>query len=79
MIPSVVHWRRRLPLTAHGRTDRRTLTALAENLDTRTDGPRTPVELRLAAAWAEVLGIPADGIGRHGRAGPRGPRGPDGG
>lgn len=65
MIPSVVHWHRRLPLTANGKTDRRTLTALAEDLDTRTDGPRTPVELRLAAAWAEVLGIPADGIGRH--------------
>ena len=65
MVPSVVHWRRRLPLTAHGRTDRHTLTSLAQNLDTRADGPRTPVELRLAAAWAEVLGIPADGIGRH--------------
>lgn len=65
MVPSVVHWRERLPLTANGKTDRHTLTTLAEGLDTRTDGPRTPVELRLAAAWAEVLGIPADRIGRH--------------
>lgn len=65
MVPSAVHWRERLPLTANGKTDRRTLTTLAEGFDTRTDGPRTPVELRLAAAWAEVLGIPADRIGRH--------------
>ncbi|MFD3836264.1 non-ribosomal peptide synthetase [Streptomyces sp. NPDC058642] len=65
LVPSVVHWQRRLPLTAHGKTDRGRLTALAEDLDTRADGPITPDELRLAAAWAEVLGIPADGIGRH--------------
>ncbi|WP_428951573.1 non-ribosomal peptide synthetase [Streptomyces sp. cg35] len=65
MVPSVVHWRERLPLTANGKTDRRALTALAEDLDTAADGPRTPAEHRLAAVWAEVLGIPADRIGRR--------------
>lgn len=65
MVPAVVHWRERLPLTANGKTDRRTLTALAGELDARTDAPSTPVEHRVAAAWAEVLGIPADRIGRH--------------
>ncbi|MFI1356588.1 amino acid adenylation domain-containing protein [Streptomyces sp. NPDC020898] len=72
MVPSAVHWRERLPLTANGKTDRRTLTALAEELDSSdsedsvkgTHGPRTAGERRLAAAWAEVLGVPADRIGR---------------
>ncbi|MGW3117185.1 non-ribosomal peptide synthetase [Streptomyces sp. NPDC001107] len=65
MVPAVVHWRERLPLTANGKTDRRTLTALAEELDADDSGaPVTPAERRLAAAWAEVLGIPADRIGR---------------
>jgi amino acid adenylation domain-containing protein len=64
MVPSVVHWRQALPLTANGKTDRRTLTALAEELDAGKDAPTTPGERRMAAAWAEVLGIPADRIGR---------------
>ena len=71
MVPALVHWRERLPLTANGKTDRRTLTALAEELDAGaeefdagTDEPGTPGERRLAAAWAEVLGVPADRIGR---------------
>ncbi|MEU6261174.1 non-ribosomal peptide synthetase [Streptomyces sp. NPDC047043] len=65
MVPAVVHWRERLPLTANGKTDRKTLTALAEELDAGVPGaPDTPAERRMAAAWAEVLGIPADRIGR---------------
>ncbi|WP_143662524.1 acyl carrier protein, partial [Streptomyces sp. f51] len=27
--------------------------------------PRTPTELRIAAAWSTALGVPRDGIGRH--------------
>ncbi|MFF3482579.1 amino acid adenylation domain-containing protein [Streptomyces sp. NPDC002701] len=76
MVPSAVHWRDGLPLTANGKTDRRTLTALAGDLDsagTAADGagaaeghaPATPGERRLAAAWAEVLGLPTDRIGRR--------------
>ncbi|QUC57416.1 non-ribosomal peptide synthetase [Streptomyces sp. A2-16] len=65
MVPAVVHWRERLPLTANGKTDRRTLTALAEDLESgAADGPLTDGERRLADAWAEVLGVPADRIGR---------------
>ncbi|WP_406170455.1 non-ribosomal peptide synthetase [Streptomyces canus] len=65
MVPAVVHWREHLPLTANGKTDRRTLTALAEDLDAAVPGePVTAGERRLADAWAEVLGVPADRIGR---------------
>jgi len=67
MVPAAVHWRERLPLTPNGKTDRRTLTALAEELDTAEEGvrgPETAGERRLAAAWADVLGVPADRIGR---------------
>ncbi|MGW2825957.1 non-ribosomal peptide synthetase [Streptomyces sp. NPDC001443] len=64
MVPSAVHWRDRLPLTANGKIDRRTLGALAEQLGTVEGGPDTPGEHRMAAAWSQVLGIPADRIGR---------------
>ncbi|MFE7838166.1 amino acid adenylation domain-containing protein [Streptomyces sp. NPDC057474] len=69
MVPSVFHWRESLPLTANGKIDRRTLTTLAEELDsvdsTSGEPPATPTEERLAAAWAEVLGVPRARIGRH--------------
>jgi hypothetical protein len=44
------------------------LTALAGEFDLAEqdgDGPRTPTERRVAAAWAQVLGIPDDRIGRR--------------
>ncbi|MFM9695655.1 non-ribosomal peptide synthetase [Streptomyces europaeiscabiei] len=69
MVPSVFHRRESLPLTGNGKIDRRTLTALAEELDamegTSGEPPATPTEERLAAAWAEVLGVPRAGIGRR--------------
>ena len=69
MVPSVFHRRESLPLTANGKTDRRTLTALAERLDAvegeSGDRPITPNEERLATAWAAVLGVPRERIGRH--------------
>jgi acyl carrier protein len=43
------------------------LTALAGGIglaEQNPDAPRTPTEERLAAAWAEVLSIPKDRIGR---------------
>ncbi|MGW2564463.1 non-ribosomal peptide synthetase [Streptomyces sp. NPDC001514] len=71
MVPSVFHWRESLPLTPNGKTDKKALTALATELaaagdepgDVR-DAPTSPAEERLAAAWAKVLGIPQDQIGR---------------
>ncbi|MEV0009056.1 amino acid adenylation domain-containing protein [Streptomyces sp. NPDC047973] len=70
MIPSAFHRMATLPLTANGKVDRRELAALAEQSET-SDGhgadssPRTPTERRLAAAWAEVLGVPEDLVGRR--------------
>ncbi|WP_249227158.1 non-ribosomal peptide synthetase [Kutzneria sp. CA-103260] len=71
MVPAAFHWREKLPLTGNGKIDRSTLTALAGELDGR-DGaeqthqaPCTPTERRLAAAWAKVLGVRADQIGRR--------------
>jgi amino acid adenylation domain-containing protein len=68
MVPGTFHWREDLPLTANGKTDRKALTALAGELDVDDEGfeaPGTPAEQQLAAAWAEVLGIPQDQIGRR--------------
>jgi len=68
MVPSAFHWRERLPLTENGKIDRKALTALARDLDgdeQRREEPATTTERWLAAAWAEVLGISTDRIGRR--------------
>jgi hypothetical protein len=68
MVPSAIHWRKTLPLTENGKIDRKALLALAGELDSTEqgrDGPMTATEHRLTAAWAEVLGIPKDQIGRR--------------
>lgn len=68
MVPSAFHWRERLPLTANSKLDRKALTTLAGELDVVEEGyhaPRTPTEYWLAAAWAQVLGIPQEEIGRR--------------
>ncbi|MEU5595109.1 amino acid adenylation domain-containing protein [Streptomyces sp. NPDC020298] len=75
MIPSAFHWQPVLPLTGNGKTDRKALTALAERTAAvqplQSDGtgahdhaPLTPTERKLAAAWAELLGVPEHRIGR---------------
>src|SRR5262245_3694320 len=68
MVPSAFHWRPTLPVTSNGKIDRKALTTLAGELEITEqsqEGPRTATEHRLAAAWAEVLGIPKDQIGRR--------------
>ena len=67
MVPSAFIWRERLPLTANSKIDKKTLTVLAGELgvsEDNYDAPATETEQRLAAAWARVLGIPQDQIGR---------------
>ena len=68
MVPSAFHWRDGLPLTANSKIDRKALTTLAAELDAVDVGceaPSTPIEQRLAAAWAQVLGMREDQIGRR--------------
>ena len=68
MVPSAFHWRSSLALTDNGKIDRKVLTALAGELDVAAreeDAPATATEEWLAAAWAKVLGIPKDQIGRR--------------
>ena len=68
MVPTMFHWRKRLPLTDNGKVDKRTLTTLAGELDLAEqshDGPQTVTEHRLVAAWAQVLGVPREKIGRR--------------
>jgi amino acid adenylation domain-containing protein len=68
MVPSAFHWRENMPLTGNGKIDRTSLTSLAGELDVVREeyyAPRTPTEKRLAAAWAKVLGIPQEQIGRR--------------
>lgn len=68
MVPSAFHWRESLPLTANSKIDRKALTGLAGELGTVQDeyrAPSTPTEQQLAAAWAKVLGIPQNQIGRR--------------
>jgi amino acid adenylation domain-containing protein len=66
MVPPAFQWRKSLALTDNGKIDRKALTALAGELDVAEqdhDGPGTATENWLAAAWADVLGIPKDQIG----------------
>ncbi|MFF4862806.1 amino acid adenylation domain-containing protein [Streptomyces sp. NPDC001231] len=74
MVPSAFHWQDGLPLTANGKIDRKALTSLAERgaqaaeeagSSESDDAPRTPTERRLAAAWAELLSLPGQTIGRR--------------
>lgn len=68
MVPSAFHWRESLPLTANSKIDRKTLQTLAGELGLVQDdyrAPNTPTERQLAAAWAKVLGIPQNRIGRR--------------
>jgi len=68
MVPTVFHWRNRLPLTDNGKVDKRALAALAAEREVagRSEhGLGTATEHRLAAAWAEVLAVPKAQIGRR--------------
>jgi amino acid adenylation domain-containing protein len=68
MLPSAFYWQESLPLTANSKIDRKTLTALAGELDVLEQdyhAPSTPTEQRLATAWAKVLGIAPDQISQQ--------------
>ncbi|HLX08270.1 MAG TPA: condensation domain-containing protein, partial [Thermoanaerobaculia bacterium] len=57
MVPSALVRLERLPLTAHGKVDRRSLPAPETGAGAASwEPPRTPVEMALAAIWSELLG-----------------------
>ncbi|HEX6864281.1 MAG TPA: phosphopantetheine-binding protein, partial [Thermoanaerobaculia bacterium] len=65
MVPSAFLVMDSLPLTSHGKVDRKALPA--PEAERREPGetfvaPRTPVEEALAGIWAEVLGVPRVGV-----------------
>ena len=66
MLPVAYVWLERLPLTAHGKVDRRALPAAAAErpeLATAYTAPRSATEAALAAIWRTVLRL--DRIGVH--------------
>ncbi len=68
MVPTAFHRLDRLPLTANSKIDTKALTALAGEMATSGavhEAPVTATEQRVAAAWASVLGVPVDEIGRR--------------
>ncbi|MFK0159753.1 amino acid adenylation domain-containing protein [Streptomyces sp. NPDC090493] len=69
MVPSAFHRQDGLPLTANGKIDKKALTRLAEaapagEAHRAAAGQLGGAERRVAAAWAELLGVPVAQIGR---------------
>jgi amino acid adenylation domain-containing protein len=67
MVPAGFHQREQLPLSPNGKIDKKALTALAGELhlhERDLETPRTSAERLVATAWAAVLGVPADQLGR---------------
>ncbi|MDG5493327.1 non-ribosomal peptide synthetase [Niveispirillum sp. BGYR6] len=69
MVPALVLTLPQLPIASAGKVDRSALLALAETDWNRGQGqggpPQGPLESRIAAIWAEVLGLSAAQIGRQ--------------
>jgi len=71
IMPSACLWQESLPLTDNGKIDRKALAALAQVLSAANAVSAvgttvlTPTELRLATAWAVVLGLPLRRVGRQ--------------
>ncbi|MEW5925849.1 MAG: amino acid adenylation domain-containing protein [Gemmatimonadota bacterium] len=63
MVPAALVVLDALPLTAHGKTDRRALPAPGASGGAAHLPPRTPTEELLAAVWEEVLGVERVGAG----------------
>jgi amino acid adenylation domain-containing protein len=65
MVPGAFRWHEMLPLTPNSKIDKRVLSECAAEFGAGNDDPpRTQTERRLAAAFAAVLGLPEERIGR---------------
>ena len=62
MVPTSFVLLDRLPLTAHGKIDRRALPAPDQRRDRDYQAPRDPLEQQLADLWAGILGLEKVGI-----------------
>jgi non-ribosomal peptide synthase protein (TIGR01720 family) len=63
MVPESLVMLHALPMTPNGKLDRAALPAPVTAGETASRSPRTPQEAAVRELFAEVLGIPADGIG----------------
>jgi hypothetical protein len=64
MVPAAAHRLDKLPLTDNGKIDKKALRAAANDLGKQDYvAPATEAQRRLAAAWADVLGLPVERIG----------------
>ncbi|MCR6483860.1 non-ribosomal peptide synthase/polyketide synthase [Amycolatopsis sp. OK19-0408] len=61
LVPSVLVPLAELPRTANGKLDRAALPAPRRVVAGHV-APRTPIEIALAAIWADVLGVPSPGV-----------------
>ncbi|MEW2615780.1 amino acid adenylation domain-containing protein [Streptomyces sp. NPDC047880] len=64
MVPSRFHRLDALPLTANSKIDRKRLAQLAAADEDGPEPPVTPTEQRIADAWAAVLGLAPERVGR---------------
>ncbi|MDT8912926.1 non-ribosomal peptide synthetase [Amycolatopsis sp. PS_44_ISF1] len=62
MVPSAFVSMAEFPLTPTGKVDRKALPAPDASSEVTAEGPRTPVEEAVAAAWCEVLGRERVGV-----------------
>ncbi|EWM10633.1 amino acid adenylation domain-containing protein [Kutzneria sp. 744] len=64
MVPTAAHRLDKLPLTDNGKIDKKALKAAANDLSEQDYvAPATDAERKLAATWADVLGLPVERIG----------------
>jgi non-ribosomal peptide synthetase-like protein len=70
MVPSTFHWQENLPLSANGKIDRKSLTALAAELGAAEEQPRysaptTPTERFFCEVLAGIMGIERVSVDGH--------------
>ncbi|WJQ79139.1 edeine non-ribosomal peptide synthetase EdeL [Brevibacillus brevis] len=65
MIPSYFMELSEMPLTPHGKIDRKALPAVKPSANNEYVPPANPIEQKLAELWADVLQLPSPGVLDH--------------